>query len=173
MRKRRISSFPRFMSGAAKRRTGNQIIESCHKHKGCFCTQGCSLRRARCPHRAANSGRRIDGACSGASHPQGVCRIRKAAEPPTAALWASAPTHRTDVRTETKVPTAGRRGRRPLQGARFRPSDCRGRPLDVPNPRAAARVPAWFAAKSKVPAAAGWGQPALRIIRTLRHRREF
>ncbi len=27
MRKRRISSFPRFMSGAAKRRTGNQIMD--------------------------------------------------------------------------------------------------------------------------------------------------
>ena len=31
-------------------------------------------------------------ASSGRMHPQGVCRIRKAAKPPMAALWASRPT---------------------------------------------------------------------------------
>ncbi len=55
-----------------------------------------------------------DDASSGASHPQGVCRIRKAAEPPTAALTTPPPTRST-------LPTTA----------------CRGRPPDVPNPAAA------------------------------------
>ena len=34
----------------------------------------------------------IDTVCNGPMRPQGVCRIRKAAKPPTATQWASAPT---------------------------------------------------------------------------------
>ena len=34
----------------------------------------------------------IDTVCNGPMYPQGVCRIRKAAKPPTATQWASAPT---------------------------------------------------------------------------------
>ena len=90
--------------------------------------------------RTTNSGRRIDRASSGASHPQGVCRIRKAAEPPTAALT-------------TPPPTRGARLRLRLVGDGV---------LDVPPPRAAARVSIYFAPKPKVPAAAGSGEPALR-----------
>ena len=64
------------------------------------------MRRSACLDTACS---KIKGANSGASHPQGVCRIRKAAEPPTAALTTPPPT-----RCAASVFTCrGRRPRRP------------------------------------------------------------
>ena len=56
------------------------------------CAQSQTLRRARCPHRAANFGRRIDGACTGrcGHRPLRTGRIRGGHQPPVPCAAAAA-----------------------------------------------------------------------------------
>ena len=86
------------------------------------CAQVPILRRAGCPHPAANS------ASASVQRRRGAHR----APAPRAAARGSM-----RFAAKSKVPAAGRRGRRPLQKCVLPTSTCRGRPPDVPLPAAA------------------------------------